>query len=191
MFILYAVVLGIISGYATKGSLKNMALRPLYWKITAFTAFAIQLAAFSNFPFVENLPAIFIVIMHYTSYACLLAFIIRNIKNFGITFAGIGIFLNALVIFLNGGYMPTIPQNLKNTSVGQSSEVIGQGVAVHNSVKLAGETLLPWLSDIFYLPSWIPFSNVFSIGDILIAVGICIYIVINMHPLSAHNRYIP
>jgi lipoprotein signal peptidase len=47
---------------------------------------------------------------------------------------------------------------------------------------MTSDTLLPWLGDVFYLPSWVPFSNVFSIGDVLIAVGICVYIVMNMHP---------
>jgi hypothetical protein len=184
MFILYAVVFGIIFGYIAGGSLKNMALRPLYWKSLALLAFVIQFVIFSNLSFVKTLPAIIIVVMHYFSYICLLVFIIRNIKNRGVNVVGIGIFLNSLVIFLNGGHMPTIPQNLKNTSVGQSAEVINQGIAVQNSVKLTNETLLPWLGDIFYLPSWVPLSNVFSVGDIMIAIGICIYIGINMHSLK-------
>lgn len=184
MFILYAVVLGIIIGYAAKGSIKNFALRPLYWKLLALLSFTVQLIIFSNLTFIEAMPTTLKVILHYFSYLCLLTFIIRNIKNFGLNIAGFGIFLNSLVISLNGGHMPTLPQNLKNTSVGQSADLINQGEAIHNSVKMTNETLLPWLGDIFYLPSWIPFSNVFSIGDIIIAVGIFIYIVFNMHPVK-------
>ena len=37
------------------------------------------------------------------------------------------------------------------------------------------------LTDIFALPSWLPFSNVFSIGDVLIAGGIAVAIVVAMH----------
>ena len=190
MFILYAVVLGLILGFVTKGKLKYLALRPMYWKALALFAFAIQLVIFSNISFIKSLPTIFIVIFHYFSYICLLAFIVRNIRNLGITVVGIGILLNSLVIFLNGGHMPTIPQNFKNTSVGQSADIINQGETVHNSAKLTGETVLPWLGDIFYLPSWIPLSNVFSIGDIFIAAGICIYIIINMHPIAKSKSYL-
>lgn len=184
MFILYAVVFGLILGYATKGRLQYMTLRPMYWKALALFAFAIQLIIFSNLSFIAELPDMIIVIFHYASYIFLLAFVIRNFKNLGITVVGIGILLNSLVIFLNGGHMPTLPQNFKNTSVGKSADILNQGETVHNSAKLTGQTLLPWLGDIFYLPSWVPLSNVFSIGDILIALGICIYIVINMHPLK-------
>ena len=40
-----------------------------------------------------------------------------------------------------------------------------------NSVVLADPALRP-LTDIFALPAWLPMANVFSIGDVLIAVGI-------------------
>ena len=183
MFILYAVILGILIGYITKGNLKNIIQRPLFWTGLVFAAFAIQLVIFSNIPFVLTLPKAIIIVLHYVSYICLLIFVVRNYKNLGICVIGIGIFLNALVIFLNGGHMPTIVENLLNTSIGQSIDLVGQGDAVHNSAKMTSDTLLPFLGDIFYMPSWIPLSNVFSIGDIIIAVGICLYIAIHMHPV--------
>ena len=40
-----------------------------------------------------------------------------------------------------------------------------------NSVVLAEPALRP-LTDIFALPAWLPMANVFSVGDVLIAVGI-------------------
>lgn len=183
MFIIYSVILGIILGYITNGRLKNIIQRPLYWRSLVLLAFIVQILIFSDLPFSKALSNTIIVILHYVTYLCLLIFIIRNAKNLGISVVGFGVFLNTLVIFTNGGHMPTIPENLKNTSVGKSAEVINQGVAVHNSVKMTSDTLFPWLGDIFYLPSWVPFSNVFSIGDVLIAVGICVYIVMNMRPI--------
>ena len=84
--------------------------------------------------------------------------------------------------------MPANPQTLEKTSVGQTVDLLNQGEPVHNSANMTGNTLLPWLGDIFYLPSWIPFSNVFSIGDIIIAIGICIYIVKNMHPVYGTHK---
>ena len=37
-----------------------------------------------------------------------------------------------------------------------------------------------FLTDIFALPRWVPFANVFSVGDLLIATGIALVIVIAM-----------
>ena len=184
MFILYSVIIGLIIGYMTGGRLRNIIQRPLYWRLLAIIALAVQMLIFSDLPFFKSLPNLAIIILHYASYVCLLVFIVRNAKNLGILTLSIGVILNTLVIFLNGGHMPTIPENLKNASVGKSADLIDQGVAVHNSAKMTTDTLLPWLGDIFYMPSWIPFSNVFSIGDIFIAVGVCVYLFMNMRPVT-------
>ena len=41
-----------------------------------------------------------------------------------------------------------------------------------NSVLMGPGTALPWLGDVFVLPRPIPLANVFSVGDVLIALGI-------------------
>ena len=41
---------------------------------------------------------------------------------------------------------------------------------------LVSDPALPWLTDIFALPPWLPFSNVFSVGDILIGLGVVVVI---------------
>ena len=44
-----------------------------------------------------------------------------------------------------------------------------------NSVVMADPALRP-LTDIFALPPWVPFTNVFSIGDVLIWIGLVVVI---------------
>ena len=48
-----------------------------------------------------------------------------------------------------------------------------------NSVVVANPALA-FLTDIFAMPSWLPFANVFSLGDVLIGVGIAVAIVAGM-----------
>lgn len=180
MFIIYAVVLGILLGYITGGRLKNIMSNPFNWKLIVIIGFIIQIFLFSVMPAFKLSNNIITVVLHIISYICLLAFVIKNISIAGIAIIGLGIFLNALAIVLNGGYMPTIPENFKQTSLAKYAESITNGTAFHNSSMMTDQTVLPWLCDIFYLPSWLPFSNVFSIGDVIIAVGICVYLIINM-----------
>ena len=77
----------------------------------------------------------------------------------------LGAALNLLVISVNGGVMPASP-----------SALAGAGLPVNepgfqNSTALA-EPRLAFLGDVFSLPvSW-PLSNVFSVGDVLIALGV-------------------
>ena len=45
-----------------------------------------------------------------------------------------------------------------------------------------------FLTDIFALPRWVPFANVFSVGDLLIATGIAVVIVIAMRAERVARR---
>jgi hypothetical protein len=77
----------------------------------------------------------------------------------------LGAALNLLVISVNGGVMPASP-----------SALAGAGLPVNepgfqNSTALA-EPRLAFLGDVFSLPASWPLSNVFSVGDVLIALGV-------------------
>jgi hypothetical protein len=37
------------------------------------------------------------------------------------------------------------------------------------------------LTDVFTMPTWVPMSNVFSVGDILIGIGVAIAVAAAMH----------
>jgi hypothetical protein len=52
-------------------------------------------------------------------------------------------------------------------------------VAYSNSITLERPALAA-LTDIFAMPTWLPFANVFSIGDVLIAAGVATTIVLAM-----------
>ncbi len=48
-----------------------------------------------------------------------------------------------------------------------------------NSIELAAPALRP-LTDLFALPAWLPFANVFSVGDVLIGLGVATTIALAM-----------
>ena len=70
--------------------------------------------------------------------------------------------LNLAAILTNGGRMPATPEAM---------EAAGLNFAVkHNSVA-AAEPNLSWLVDRFAAPDWVPLTNVYSVGDVIIALG--------------------
>jgi len=75
------------------------------------------------------------------------------------------------VIAANRGYMPVHPDSLARSGMVHRAELLRSQGTVSNSTLWTDETRLPFLADIFYLPSYLPFSNVFSIGDIFIGIG--------------------
>lgn len=188
MFILYAVVIGIIAGYLSGGRLKYIIQRPLKHVWLAVSGFLVQIIIFSDIPAfqLEN-PAL--AVFYGISYLLIFAFVIVNRKVPGIILIGTGMVLNAIVIFANGGHMPTSLENFEKTGIEQSEvETLRQGSTTNNSQVITDDTILPWLGDIFYIPSWMPFSNVFSIGDVLIAAGVCMYFILCMKPAGSKTK---
>ena len=66
---------------------------------------------------------------------------------------------NLVAIVANGGYMPADPGAI--AALGQ-----GDPTTYSNSAILGPRRPCEPLTDIFALPPWVPFANVFSIGDV-------------------------
>lgn len=177
MFIIFFILLGIILGYICGGKLSNLLNYPFHGIIFVFLSLAIQLAIFSDIPLFKNMNANVVASLHIASYILLIVFIILNKKNYGIIAIGTGMLLNLLVISVNGGHMPVSIVKLENTSMARHALDITNNASFNNATNLSGHTRLAFLGDIFKLPSFLPLSNVFSIGDILIALGILIYFI--------------
>ena len=100
------------------------------------------------------------------SYVCLLAFCLVNLPLRGMGVIALGIALNVIVIGLNQG-MPT-------RAVGLDAAGNRINKPIEQSVKhrpASDDDLLGFLGDEILLPE--PFDVLISIGDIVLAVGIC------------------
>jgi hypothetical protein len=153
-----AVVLGLLLG-GRLGALAEIRLRA-WWLF--FAAFALQVLAF---PF-EFLPwrtghttasAIWIV-----SYGLLVVAAALNVHVPGVPLVVAGIAANVAAVVANGGTMPVLPEAMRAAG--------GDHTTFNNSTATV-EPHLAWLVDRWAAPEWIPAANVFSVGDVLIAVG--------------------
>jgi hypothetical protein len=70
---------------------------------------------------------------------------------------------NLAAVVANGGHMPGLRSALR-----ASGQVF---TGPHNNEVVAHDPHLAWLVDRWPVPHWIPGGNVFSVGDVLIAVG--------------------
>lgn len=168
--ILGAVVIGLVRG----GDLRRLAHLPLRWGGVALVAFALQIYLI-YFPESVNeglaSPRVLILIF---SYALLFAVVWQNRRLPGLILIGLGFAANLLVMVVNGGYMPITVEAL--TQVGHARNILAPGagarvVATKDIVLPREMTMAWWLSDIFVLPPPFPIPSVFSIGDVLIALG--------------------
>jgi hypothetical protein len=170
MFLLYAVVIGLVVGLALRGKASGLASLEFRWAPLAIAGFAVQIALFSG-PISDRVgvlgPAIYV-----ASTGLVLLVVLRNVRISGLAVVAVGAASNLAAIIANGGYMPASPS---------AAVAAGRSVAstYSNSAIVERAALAP-LTDIFALPRWLPLSNVFSIGDVLIGIGIVVAIVIAM-----------
>jgi hypothetical protein len=123
-----------------------------------------------------NLANKFHVIMEYQSsihfFVYLLLFIglwyNRNNKYFRII--SVGVLLNFIVIFANGGRMPVSIDALKAAGLNNLiPDLQANKIATHQV--LTSSTRLKFLADVLVLPKPYPLPKTFSIGDFIMATG--------------------
>jgi hypothetical protein len=61
-------------------------------------------------------------------------------------------------------------------------QAAGQSYAVRNNSIQSADPSLSWLVDRWAAPDWVPLANVFSVGDVVIAVGAFVVVLVAMRP---------
>ena len=169
MFVLYAIPIGIAIGLLAGGRLGQLGELRLRWVPLILLGLAVQVAIFTDAvgrAVGDAGPAIYA-----ASTALVFVAVLRNIQVPGVALIALGAGCNLAAIVANGGWMPADPHAL--------AAIGGLRDGYTNSIVVADPALGP-LTDIFALPAWLPLANVFSIGDVLIGVGIAVTIALAM-----------
>jgi hypothetical protein len=72
--------------------------------------------------------------------------------------------LNLIAIAANGGVMPASESAMRRAGLLSGTDFTNSGVVEHARVA--------WLGDVFSIPASWPLSNVFSVGDVVVVLGI-------------------
>lgn len=113
--------------------------------------------------------------IHFLSYILLFCGLIMNFNEHSFWIITAGVLLNFIVIMANGGKMPVSGDALTFAGLYNNLIDIGQGRIVTHTL-MDASTKLSFLGDVLPLPKYYPRPKVYSIGDILMAIGIFIYI---------------
>jgi Family of unknown function (DUF5317) len=103
------------------------------------------------------------------SYVAAGAFLWTNRRVPGLLLVGAGGALNLIAIGANGGTMPASASALAASGWRpQPGHFTNSAVVAHPK--------LSFLGDIFATPRWIPFHDVFSVGDVLIVIAVAVLV---------------
>ena len=188
MILALAVVLGLAVSLArnrgqTFSLLADIPLRSA-WLV--FPALALQIPLLRA-PFGPTQQMGLQQVLFLLSHLLLLVFVVLNRRLLGIQIVGFGILCNLLVIATNGGFMPITPETLVRLNP-DSALGINPGTTLgiwqtgfhygfsKDVILLRGATNLWALSDILVLPPPFPWPTAFSLGDLLIASGIVVFL---------------
>lgn len=166
MLLVYAALFILATVPLTGGSLAALADVRLRGAWLVALALGVQIVIVSVLP---GLAAEVFKPVHAATYGMLAAFLWLNRRLPGVWIIGLGGLANAVAIVANGGVMPASGGAL--AVAGLPPEKPGEfanSAAVHSPS-------LGWLGDVFAVPEALgPLANVFSAGDVIIAVGLAV-----------------
>ncbi len=167
MIILVVLIAALALAFLRGGKIEYLADLPLKWRGIIIAGFLIQIIVFNDFwqnnSDLKKLTAL----SYLVSLTLLLLAVVKNHALPGMIIIAAGFFSNSLTILMNGGYMPA---SIDAWQIAGFSH-LAPGQTYNNSIGMDSGTLLPFLGDIFAIPKGFIFPNVFSIGDVLIAIG--------------------
>jgi hypothetical protein len=171
VLLLYAIVAGLVLGRLSGGRLRNLEHLHFVWWPLAVGGLAVQVVLFAR-PVAEHVgsegPVIYVL-----STLAVMAALLRNLTRPGLVVIAVGAALNLVAVLANGGAMPSSPE------AWMALNGVAELPVSHfsNSVLIGPDTLVPFLGDIFVWPRPLPLANVFSIGDVIIAVGAVMFLI--------------
>jgi hypothetical protein len=170
LLILAAILMGILIGLLSGGSIRLLSEIQLRWWPLAIVGLLLQVVPLGRGSEGTSwLPVALVA----ASYALLFVFLIANFRVAGVPMIAVGIGLNAVVIGLNGG-MPVSDAALRSAAAGPveyeaaRAKLDEQGPPKHHLA--SDEDVLSWLGDAVGLGP--PIEQVYSVGDFLALGGI-------------------
>jgi uncharacterized protein DUF5317 len=172
MVLALAVLVGLALGRLLGGRICALAAIPIRAPWLFYAAVGVQIVGYPSGILPWSIGDSVATGLWLLSYALLIAAVAVNTRLPGAAIVGLGMLSNLAAVVSNGGHMPARASALR------AAGVLYRGV--HNNSAVASHPSLPWLIDRWPVPAVIPMGNVYSVGDVLIAVGAMVVVCAGM-----------
>lgn len=126
--------------------------------------FATLFVQFVILTIIDDGPDALLKSIHLVTYAAILTFLIVNRGVPWMWMVAVGALANCVVIVANGGVMP-LSQSAQDRAGLPATDRFDNSVVLHHP-------RLRFLGDVFATPKWLPLASVFSIGDVILFLGL-------------------
>ena len=178
MFMLWAIPIGVAIGLLAGGRLDALSRFRFRWGGLAVAGLLVQVVLFTEAG--DRLAGGYGPALYVLSTLAVFVAVLRNIRLPGMPIVALGAIANLAAITANGGFMPASATALATAGL--------DGPGSHTNSVVLKNPALEVLTDIFAIPAWLPLANVFSVGDVLIGVGIVIVIAAAMRRPAESRR---
>ena len=172
LLLVFFLALGVAGGLLLGGTPAALGEVRFRWWALAVGGLLFQVVLFA--PSVAETVGDLGPAFYVASTVAVLAALLRNIRQPWFRLIALGAGLNLLAIVANGGVMPADPAALAAAGLLDRSDAVFSNTAAvpHAAFAVLGDNLAT--------PSWIPFANVLSIGDLLIGLGAAAWLATTM-----------
>ncbi|MBS4212817.1 DUF5317 domain-containing protein [Neobacillus rhizophilus] len=181
------ILLSLIVGFIRKGNLRGLAQLKLKWGWIFPLLLIVQIITFvyqNDIKFLGKASESIYMVVYIIGL--LFLYLNRNHKGFMIIF--IGVFLNFLVMVVNGGRMP-VSEEAAAVLDPMYIQALKDGLYAKH-ILLTDSTILGFLGDIIPLGPPYPRTQVISIGDVVMNIGAFLFIQYLMLQPNKKNREI-
>ncbi|MDN4473971.1 DUF5317 domain-containing protein [Demequina zhanjiangensis] len=161
MLVLVGAALAVLSPLFAGRWPAELILHRWRWAWLIWVSLLLQIGLFS-LGFAERLAPV----LHILTYVAAIGFLWVNRAVRGTLVVAAGALSNGVTIALNGGVLPASAWAQEAAGIVDEGQVVNSGVL--------DDAVLPWLGDVFAWPEPLPLANTFSVGDVLIVVGVAI-----------------
>jgi len=172
------IFLALLIGFMAKGTLGN--LLSIQWRGLYLPVGAVLLETIADQLHERILLGSGITLgIQVLVYGLLVAFFVINYRISGLKLVGVGVLMNVLVVFANGGYMPVSTSMAEAYGFVETLTLLKQG-AIFGHAVLTPETTLSLLGDWIHIPPPYWFPKSVSPGDLIMDLGFMVTIITGM-----------
>ncbi len=176
MLLLFLIIAAFLLAMLKYRNIKNIENKNIKFYLLILLGFVIQIAIF-NEKFAQSELNYLTPVLYILSLIVLLIFLLTNFKEYnGIKVTTAGFILNIIVILANKGYMPQSIKQLALSGQMEKIKLLTKYGHFYNATVMTNKTRLNLLGDRILLSLFGKFRTVYSIGDIIIMVGIAIFV---------------